>query len=75
MPRLKPRSKKCFVDVCREPIPVTKLMCYRHWCMVPADLQDEVYSTLRTLRAGGGGQPYIAAIKKAAAAVRKELNL
>lgn len=62
-------TKKCFVNGCEERIPARWLMCTAHWDMVPTEAQFEVYSTLRTWQQGGDPHAYIAAIKRAAAAV------
>lgn len=43
----------CHALGCRAPCPPRHLMCARHWSMVPAALQREVYRTVR-LRGRGG---------------------
>lgn len=41
--------KTCFVPHCPRQIGQRMLMCARHWRMVPAHLQDEVWRTYRRI--------------------------
>lgn len=38
-------THKCPIDNCPEHLPSHILMCYRHWCQVPAPLRQQVYRT------------------------------
>lgn len=40
-------SHYCHVPYCTTNCPPRHLMCLRHWDMVPADLQNEVYETVK----------------------------
>lgn len=37
----------CHIPGCETPCPPRHLFCGTHWAMVPRDLQDEVYATVK----------------------------
>lgn len=37
----------CHLPICKAACPPAHLYCRAHWSMVPADLKDEVYRTVR----------------------------
>lgn len=38
-------SHHCHATGCTRDVPPKLLMCYRHWCMVPRPLQNEIWRT------------------------------
>ncbi len=67
--------------ICDARIPAHKLMCWTHWGMVPANLQDQVLGLWKTTLRGRNasirhlaGEEYRTAKEAAIAAVREKLN-
>lgn len=58
----------CFATGCNKQVEDEMLMCLRHWRMVPADIQREVWRTYRDPERDG----HTAAILKARKAVEEK---
>lgn len=67
--------KQCSAARCVRRIPRRLLMCARHWGMVPADLQRNVYSAWRGFDQPGGMRPYFLAVAHAQLAVAEAEKL
>jgi hypothetical protein len=64
--------KPCYAAGCRERISRRMLMCLRHWRMVPAAIQAEVYDTVGLLGSDQSARPYVTAIARAQLAVAEK---
>lgn len=67
-----PAPHRCHVPCCPERVPRRLLMCARHWKMVPAALQRDVWATYRPGQEQGRARvstDYLAAAKRAIAYV------
>lgn len=60
----------CKATGCSTPIRVTHLMCARHWRMVPAEIQRDVWTSYRPGQCDDGGRPSLAWIGAASRAVQ-----
>jgi hypothetical protein len=58
-------SKPCYAIGCDTRIERHKLMCPRHWAMVPHTLQDQVYTTFQKFGLYGGATAYLLATFRA----------
>ena len=63
------RPKRCGALGCSEVIPRHLLMCGKHWNLVPADIQQQVYSTHREMSNGFSVRPWLLASSRAQLAV------
>jgi hypothetical protein len=61
----------CPVHCCKVGVPPDKFMCPKHWSMVPADLQRQIYATwkarlkhVKAIRDAGGHEAYLKAKEK-----------
>ena len=67
-----PDLHDCPVDGCAERVPVTLLMCRRHWGMVPPELGRRLYRAYN--RGDGQGTPeHIAAMAECIAYVNERI--
>jgi hypothetical protein len=59
------QMRECYALDCKEPIPRNRLMCLKHWHMVPIGIRDQVVQTWHAAGANGSLRPYLIAITKA----------
>lgn len=73
---MKPLKHTCHLPGCAAECPPKHLFCGKHWAMVPADLQAEVYATVRRRRktVDASWAPWWRAQDKATAAVLRKLH-
>lgn len=67
-----PGLHDCPIDGCQHQVPPNKLMCKRHWAMVPGNLGSAVYSAWNW-GAGAGTERHTAACQAAIDSVHQQL--
>lgn len=64
---------QCPIDSCQVEVAARRLMCVRHWAMVPGPLGTAVYAAWKQGR-GAGTEEHIAAMQAAIDAVHEKLG-